>query len=212
MGQRINRIEYTPYEESIAMETMFKILKSIEPYYENVMPEQLMAFIQYIHANGKGSKINIDYGKAIALLGPTGTGKTLIFNALSQYIKIDDVKFIRNDKKARFGFEVVSARNLVSKFADKGFDAIEPFIVKPVICIDDVGSEPFGQHFGNKVDIFEYLIEERYLNNRITHFSSNLNLSLIKEKYGERVYSRLVETTSFIEIKGKDWRLQSFNK
>lgn len=202
----INRIQYAPFRMEYALKVMLSILKGFEPNYINDNQTRLEDLICYIHATGENIEINNDC--ALAFIGPTGTGKTLLFKAISEYMKIDDVKFIRNGKIARFGFEIVSARYIVSKYASDGFESLQTLINKPVICIDDVGSENIGNHFGNKIEVFEHIIEERYYKHKLTHFTSNYDKEAIRQRYGERVYSRIIERTNFIEFLGKDYRVE----
>ena len=201
------RLEYDPYCMKVAGMTMLKIIQGIEPDYKNIYRDIIRNLIMYAQGDKK-SIYNLD--KAIGLIGPTGTGKTLTFRALSEYMKIDDIKFIRNGKLSKFGFDIISSRFLASHFVAKGFDGIEPYIRKPVLCIDDLGAEPDNiTHFGNKLNLIQHIIEERYMNNRITHFSSNNKMEKLHEIYGDRVYSRLNGSTNTIELVCEDWRLKS---
>lgn len=201
------RIEYAPYSIKVAGMTMLKIILGMEPDYQSIFKDEIRNLIMY----AQGDKESIyDLEKAIGIIGPTGTGKTLTFKALSEYLKIDDVKFLRNGNISKFGFEVVSSRFLASHFIAKGFDGIEPYIIKPVLCIDDLGAEPDNiTHYGNKLNLIQHIIEERYMNNRITHFSSNNKMERIHDIYGDRVYSRLVGSTNIITLVSEDWRQKS---
>jgi DNA replication protein DnaC len=200
----INRIQYVPYNREVAFGTLQSILKSIEPRYKLQNPRLLKELISYLHA-ADGSEINPQ--KALGLFGNTGSGKTLHLQAIAEYAKIDELKFIRSGKVANFVPELISAQSLVSQFGKNGFDGIDKWIRKPAIIIDDVGTEQAAQNYGNKLEVFAYFIEERYLQHKITHISSNLSLDELKERYGERVYGRLIERTNIVYFADKNWRL-----
>ena len=201
------RLEYSPYSIKIAGMAMLKIIQGIEPDYKNIYKGIIRNLIMYAQGD---SKSIYDLDKAIGIIGPTGTGKTLTFKALSEFMKIDDIKFVRNGNISKFGFDVVSARFLASQFVAKGFDGVNPYIIRPVLCIDDLGAEPENiTHFGNKLNLIQHIIEERYMNNRITHFSSNNTMDKIHEIYGDRVYSRLYGSINIIQLVCEDWRLKS---
>jgi len=82
------------------------------------------------------------------------------------------------------------------------------------LCLDDVGTlNPFAKHYGESVNIIKMLFEERYRNNKLTHFTSNLPIEHKNPKvksiytvYGDRMYSRIVETTNIIKLNDKDYR------
>ena len=201
----IRRLEYMPYKLHLAEKVFLSILRGLEPNYVLEEANMLRDLIMYVHGD---SVVKLDLNKALGLIGETGTGKTLTLTALAQYMKIDDVKFIRHGRVCKFGYEIVSSRHLASLFSLNGYEAIAPFTIRPVLCIDDLGSEPENiSYYGNKLNLIEHIIEERYMNERFTHFSSNFNLELIHEKYGDRVYSRIKGTTNIIKLTGKDWRL-----
>lgn len=200
----IRRLEYTPYRMEVAEKVFLQILKGMEKNYDHNNRNLIIDLIKYAH----GEEGNWDLSRGLGFIGNAGTGKTLTLTALSQYLKIDDVKFIKHGKVCKFGYEVISARQLASQFSLSGYDAIQPSVLKPVLCIDDLGSEPENiNHYGNKINLIEHIIEERYMNERFTHFSSNLSMGIIHEKYGDRVYSRIKGSTNIIKLTGKDWRL-----
>ena len=60
--------------------------------------------------------------------------------------------------------------------------------------------------YGNKVNVIEEIILDRYdlfrKHHLITHITTNLDVEDIKEKYGERVLSRMYEMFNFIILGG----------
>lgn len=202
----ISRISYN-YDLSIAKKVWFELLKEIvvEPIVKDDNKELWTELIKYTFAD-KSCKYNLTRGIGIA--GKTGSGKTLTMKIFDRFISIDKIKYVRNNQICNFNFNTVSARNIVSEFAKNGHEAIEKYAKYNILNIDDFGSiNDDVKHYGTKADVIPNIIEERYSNGLITHFTSNIDMGAIKEKYGERVFSRLMETVNFILLNDKDFRL-----
>ncbi len=84
------------------------------------------------------------------------------------------------------------------------------------LIIDDLGAEGTFYHFGNQREILREAIDFRYeeykCNKAITFFTSNLTENQIYNRYGLRIFSRLKEMCTFIEIDGADSRLMKNRK
>ena len=80
----------------------------------------------------------------------------------------------------------------------------------PMLCIQDLGNEPQeALYMGNRLDVARYIIEYRGdAHAELTFITSNLRMGgdILKERYGDRVASRLMEMCNYYEIKGKDRR------
>lgn len=153
----------------------------------------------------------MDLKKGIFLFGTVGVGKTRIMEL-----------FKLNKRQC---FQMVSCRKVVSEYVKHGSEVIEPFskqsypFIKNIenfwqesmgVCFDDLGTESDNaNNYGNKRNVFEQIILDRYDNHLPfdqTHFTSNLSPAMIKERYGERVSSRMRECFNLIEFKGNDRR------
>lgn len=152
-----------------------------------------------------------DLCKPFALLGQTGIGKTFIFKMLSLISTSMRTNCFKNKSTLMsFNFtHIISSFTIYGKYSSGGYDAISEYITRPIIVIDDLGSEPtMANNFGNQVNIMKLIFEERYLRGNITYFTSNLPMKIINEKYGERVNDRILEDTTIIEMTGTNWRLK----
>ncbi len=80
------------------------------------------------------------------------------------------------------------------------------------LIIDEVGAETITSNYGNKQEIFANILETRYLDfiqkGSYTHFTSNLTPKEIENRYGHRVWSRINEMCTVIEVSGKDNRFE----
>lgn len=127
--------------------------------------------------------------RGILLIGHVGTGKSTMMRAVSRMYA----------QRYGLGFGVKTCADLVRSFTEFGYSGeVERWTKAPHICLDDLGHEGQGVHYGTRTDLVGEIIESRYdaaLNGErmITHFTTNLSTNQIREKYGERVYSRIVQ-------------------
>lgn len=146
-------------------------------------------------------------GTGILLMGPVGTGKTDLMRALSQACTIG----------GGMGFKVVNAARVVADFQRKGddkdaggTDAMLRLSETPHLCIDDIGIEQEGKHFGKVSNVIAELIQLRYERWRqgrcITHFTTNCDGKMLADHYDERTLSRLLEMCAEVQLFGGDRR------
>ena len=134
------------------------------------------------------------------LIGNTGSGKT----TLMQMVK----DIIHPQSKRMFIFK--KSKDMVTLFNDYensngGYSIFSQF-KNNNIFFDDLGTEDKGNNFGNKVEVMEIFIQDRYDlfkdKGLITHFTTNLSYHEIKNRYGERCASRLGEMCNVIILGG----------
>lgn len=159
--------------------------------------------------NTLGQKM--DLTKGIFLFGSVGVGKTRVME-LFQSNKLQC-------------YQVVSCRKIVSEFIKNGDEVILPLSTQSYhfaksidnfwqesmgMCFDDLGTESdSAQNYGNRRNVLEQIILDRYDNHlpfHQTHITSNLTPAMIKDRYGDRVNSRMREMFNLIEISGPDRR------
>jgi len=157
-------------------------------YYFAQDPE----FLNYPANNEK------DLNKGLLIIGDCGLGKSYVLNTI--------YRMFQKIKGYSFGF--VSAITIVEGFNSLGDEGLIKY-KEQVWCIDDIGTEDVGSHYG-KNDVLKMLLEVRY--NKFvyedvkTHGSTNLLPQQLKDRYGERVYSRIQQMFNIIILEGKDRR------
>lgn len=136
--------------------------------------------------------------KGLLILGQCGRGKSYVMYTL--------YKMFQKVKGFSFGF--MSTNHIVNQFNNFGDIGIEKY-KRNEWYFDDLGTEEVGSHYG-KTDVMKSLIElryDRYIREGMkTHISSNMLPSDIKERYGERIDSRIKEMFNIIVIGGNDRR------
>ena len=112
-------------------------------------------------------------GYSIGLIGSVGTGKTMFFDCVPR-------------RPIRF-----SLLDYITESLDDIRQVFKNY-EKDDIVIDDIGSEPVFNHYGDRFDILPIIINWRErLPNVRTHFTSNHTGEEIYQRYGERIEDRL---------------------
>jgi DNA replication protein DnaC len=203
----IIRHKYMPYKDEVSVKVWYEIAKEIIP--KVIVSDQIgviwRQLIKYIHGD---ESFKGELNKAIYLCGVTGSGKSKTIDMMNRYIGIDKVVYFKNGKNLPFSFAIVNSREISEAFSKSGHDGLSRFKLIGNLCIDDLGAEPkTANYFGNKLDVLSELIEYRYSNNLLTHYTSNLHEDDIEGRYNSRVSSRIVGTCNIIEFEDVDYRL-----
>lgn len=202
----IRRFQYLPYKMDIALSVVERIGKGIDPGFilTPQVEEVYQKLIMYFHAD---PKFEGQLEKGFLLMGPTGTGKTLAMQIMSIYRQIDDTKFIMNGKVFRMNYEVVDVNKIVNEFMLNAYDGIKIYCTRYVTCIDDIGTESEEvKYYGNNLDVISYILTERYAKRLITFGTTNFTESILEDKYGDRIISRMYALFNLIKMKGIDFR------
>lgn len=133
-----------------------------------------------------------DPGKGLLLIGHKGSGKTLLMRALGMCLSEE------------LRFQVHNTRKVTSGYNTEGDAGIRSYTAPGNVLFDDLGDERMGQHYGDKVEVMSLIIQDRYElfvdRGIMTHFTTNLSASEIRERYGDRVYSRLKHMVNIIQV------------
>lgn len=148
--------------------------------------------------------------KGILLLGPVGVGKTELLRLISSYFGYIG--------KTEFTFRVANIPDIADNFSIKGREAFRyvnagNWMFDELCFLDERTGKPDREvaiNYGDKILIGSKIIYDRYNIFKETgwksHFTSNANLKQIKELYGERAFSRLIEMCNVFMYTGADRR------
>lgn len=135
----------------------------------------------------------------LVLTGSTGLGKTFLLRAMAERLIERNMNVL-----------IISAYRMLEILRKSYFDndgSAEELLGAEVLMIDDLGSEPLMQNV--TVEQLFYLLNERQNRNLSTVISTNLDMAKLRERYTERIASRLRDsrTCKVMNLLGKDIRV-----
>lgn len=140
----------------------------------------------------------------ILLSGSSGLGKTFLMNAMAE-------RLIERGKNVL----LVGAYTFLQMARKSYFDSengVRELMEVPVLMLDDLGSEPLMQNI--TIEQLYYLVNERQNGGLSTVISTNLTIPELRERYTERIVSRLTDPKHSIvlTLMGRDLRKQDGNR
>jgi DNA replication protein len=134
----------------------------------------------------------------LLLTGQSGLGKTFLLRAMARRLIERDVNVL-----------MISAYRMIETLRKSYFENDEgaaELLEVPVLMIDDLGSEPLMQNV--TIEQLFNLINERQNRGLSTVISTNLDLAKFRERYTERIASRLTDSRRcmVMTLKGRDIR------
>ncbi len=145
-------------------------------------------------ANGYPAAAN----KNILFFGHSGLGKTYLLKCILK-------RLIERGRSCLY-IPAYKLFDVFYKYHLGEAESIDDFYNVPVLIIDDLGTEPLIKNVTS--EYFFYLVNERLNKKNPTLFATNLSLSNLKDRYGERIISRMFFNNAEIyEFKGKDIRV-----
>jgi DNA replication protein DnaC len=167
-----------------------------ERFY-HAMPEEMPKEVKDWATNHDGSK-------GLYLYGDVGTGKTYSLYALAKLFRANGIEAkVRNvpDWLDHLRSFYDSNKNSEQEIKDE-------LRQECVLILDDFGAEKASEW---TTEIMYRLINNRYEQIRPTIFATNLSISEMGKRYGERIASRIVEMVGndgIIKIAGDDRRIK----
>ncbi len=134
--------------------------------------------------------------------GPTGVGKTFLTHCIAKelldaghsVVYLTSLQLFAILEKNKFG---------QAEAAAESSEQISHLIHCDLLIIDDLGTELTNSFTTSQL---YYFIEERHLQKRSTIFSTNISFHDLRERYGERIFSRFIGYYHFCQIAGRDIR------
>ena len=134
----------------------------------------------------------------LILSGKSGLGKTFLLHAIANRLIERDAQVLLI---SAYTFLEIARK---SYFENDG--RMQELLETEVLMLDDLGSEPMMQNI--TIEQLFCLVNERQRRNRPTVISTNLNREELKERYTERIVSRLTDRRNciFLPLEGRDIR------
>lgn len=184
--------------------------QNFDAYDEERIPDEIVyGNVTQRQMTGRIRDLCLDYANAypytykpnLLLTGEAGLGKTFLLSCIAQRLEARG-----------FSPVLIGAYRLLEIMREKHFhmDApgtdFESLLTCPVLLIDDLGCEPMLKNITQ--EYLFVLINERIQKKRATIIATNMTPPQLKERYGERIMSRICDTTvcDSVRLLGKDLR------
>ena len=137
----------------------------------------------------------------LLLTGGGGLGKTFLLNCIFERVTARGYSAVRVT-----AFRLFEAMRQQHVGNDPKYDGFSSLVEVPLLLIDDLGTEPVMRNI--TVEYLFTLLNERNAAKRHTVIATNLSPIELKERYGERVTSRMIDRNlcGAVLFKGKDLR------
>ena len=137
----------------------------------------------------------------LVLTGEGGLGKTFLLNCVFERVTSRGFTAVRIT-----AFRMFEAMRQQHMGNDEKYDGFSALIGVPLLLIDDLGTEPMMRNI--TLEYLFTLLNERIAAKRHTVVATNLTAAQLKERYGERVASRLLDRSlcAAVLFRGKDLR------
>lgn len=147
------------------------------------------------------------HAPSLLLLGPTGTGKTYLAYAALK-LASSSVRPNRSGIWLAPRWQALTYADLCASMRPRGRDydteqVLKGYLETDLLVVDDLGA---GKVTEAVEEVTYRLVNGRYNDMRPSIFTSNLDLTALREAIGDRVASRLSETCSKVILKGSDRR------
>ena len=145
----------------------------------------------------------LDLRKGILLTGPIGCGKTCLITIIKYFLSEQDQHIVKPARDVSFEFQSEGFET-INRYSKKSFHSVGGEMHPKNYCFDDLGLERIVKHYGNECNVMQEVILSRYdlfiRAGMLTHFTTNLSMQQIENRYGEHVLSRLTEMVNFISF------------
>ena len=185
---RFNLDGVTANELTAYMQRKMEVLLDEQPDWDGTLTNtaEVQKIVHWL-LNGKKT--------SLILQGGVGCGKTIFARALAQTLAVRNLcpYFIPMDKLVK----ITKQDNEVPEFVYEN----------RIIVLDDVGTEPLEVNiYGNRYELFNEILYARYAKRQPTILTTNFTWDVLRQKYGERIMSRLTEMCDRLVFMGNDLR------
>ena len=140
----------------------------------------------------------------LLLYGNTGVGKTFLTNCIAKELldKSHTVVYLTSLKL----FDILETYKFEKGRAQDEKDATVSYILNSdLLILDDLGTELNNSFTSSQL---YYCIDTRKNSGKSTIISTNLSFDDLRERYSERIFSRITSSYTLIKVTGDDIRLK----
>ncbi len=145
--------------------------------------------------------------KNILFYGSVGTGKSFLSGCIAKDILDKGYSVIYFSAVSLF--EALAKETFENKSKEDLYNLYEYIYNCDLLIVDDLGTEIANSFVSNQ--LFS-CINERNLRKKSTIISTNLSLEQIRDRYSDRVFSRIISTYTACKLSGADIRIVQKNR
>ena len=135
--------------------------------------------------------------------GTVGTGKSFLSGCIAKELLAKACSVIYFSSNGLF--EKLSRYAFDNKSKDSLYNFYKDLYNCDLVIIDDLGTEVTNSFVASQ--LFG-LLNERHMRQKATIISTNLSLEELRERYSDRVFSRITSNYSICKLTGQDIRIQ----
>jgi len=135
--------------------------------------------------------------------GTVGTGKSFLSGCIAKELLSQSYSVIYFSANSLF--ETLSRYSFDIKSKDSLYNFYKDLYNCDLVIIDDLGTEVTNSFVTSQ--LFG-LLNERHLRQKSTIISTNLSLEELRDRYSDRVFSRITSNYSICKLTGQDIRIQ----
>ena len=166
--------------------------------FDGETKEHFLKAVEY--CEGFINSFDTDY-RNIMFCGTVGTGKSFLSSCIASELLASYHSVVYMSAKTLFD---TLAEAQFSSEKQPEADALKERIYEcDLLIIDDLGTEMTNSFVGT--ELFT-IINERYNARRSVIISTNLELSLLRDRYSDRIFSRLTGSYDILKLSGPDLR------
>lgn len=144
--------------------------------------------------------------KNILFYGSVGTGKSFLSGCIAKEVLDNGHSVIYFSAVSLF--DTLARETFENKSKEDLYNFYEYIYNCDLLIVDDLGTEVSNSFVSNQ--LFS-CINERNLRKKSTIISTNLSLEQIRDRYSERVFSRIISTYTACKLSGADVRIVKRN-
>lgn len=144
---------------------------------------------------------NSDYHN-LFFYGTVGTGKSFLSGCVAKELLEKGHSVIYFSAVSLFNF--LSRNSFDYKNREELRTAYADFLQCDLLIVDDLGTELTNQFV---TSAFFELLNERHLGKKATIISTNLSLEEMRDRYSDRIFSRITSNYEICKLTGKDIRM-----
>ncbi len=171
--------------------------------YEYYQGEDLIRFQNAVNVSKDFVAGFKNHYQNLFFYGTVGTGKSFLSNCIAKELLAQNHSVIYFSAIGLF--EQLARYSFDTKSKDSLYNFQKDLYNCDLVIIDDLGTEVTNSFVESQ--LFG-LLNERHLRQKSTLISTNISLEVLRDRYSDRVFSRITSNYSICKLTGQDIRIQ----